>query len=82
MSRRSQLFSWTLLLAFVAGVGAQSKEQDRVWTLPGLTFEYTSAQYSGYLTVPSKNNLHYWSVLSGFELAVDISRVKVKVSKP
>ncbi|KAI1690729.1 serine carboxypeptidase domain-containing protein [Ditylenchus destructor] len=37
-----------------------TKDKDEVKWQPGVTFAYTSKQYSGYLRLSSKNNLHYW----------------------
>ncbi|VDM13721.1 unnamed protein product [Wuchereria bancrofti] len=39
------------------------KQRDRVWNLPGLTFEPNFKQYSGYLNANS-GHLHYWFVES------------------
>lgn len=45
-----------LLLSF----SIADKYEDEVVNLPGLTFDYLHRQFSGYLTVPSGNKLHYW----------------------
>ncbi|CAJ0610264.1 unnamed protein product [Cylicocyclus nassatus] len=36
------------------------KQADRVWTLPGVTYELNFKQYSGYLNGVTGNYLHYW----------------------
>jgi hypothetical protein len=61
MSVQIRLICWILTLTLVIHVNAQSKEQDRIQgPLPGMTFEYNHQQYSGFLNLPSNNNLHYW----------------------
>ncbi|KAI6174188.1 Lysosomal protective protein [Aphelenchoides besseyi] len=48
-------------ISFVTIVSAQSKEDDRITVpLPGISFYYDAAQFSGFLKVPSGNSLHYW----------------------
>ncbi|KAM3715661.1 Lysosomal protective protein, partial [Dirofilaria immitis] len=39
------------------------KQHDRIWNLPGLTFEPSFKQYSGYLSANS-DYLHYWFIES------------------
>jgi serine carboxypeptidase-like clade 1 len=61
MSAQILFFCWIVALTFVISVNGQSKEQDRIKIpLPGMTFQYDHKQYSGFLNVPSKNNLFYW----------------------
>jgi carboxypeptidase C (cathepsin A) len=61
MSAQIRFFCWIVALAFVIHANAQSKEQDEIkGPLPGMTFQYDHKQYSGFLNVPSNNNLFYW----------------------
>jgi len=39
--------------------------------LPGLNFAYTAKQYSGYLPLSSRNNIHYWLLESQGTPATD-----------
>ncbi|CAI5456294.1 unnamed protein product [Caenorhabditis angaria] len=49
----------------------QTKAQDLITNLPGLTFTPNFAQYSGYLNASSGNYLHYWLVESQLNATYD-----------
>jgi len=62
-----------LLLGLVAEpVWGQSKQQDEITSpLPGLNFVYTARQYSGYFSLSSQNNVHYWLLASQSQPSTD-----------
>ncbi|KAK0407406.1 hypothetical protein QR680_019180 [Steinernema hermaphroditum] len=66
--------AWQLLAAalFSALVRATPEaDSDLVTDLPGLSFQPSFKQYSGYLSVPSGNKLHYWLVESQSNASTD-----------
>ncbi|CAI2357252.1 unnamed protein product [Caenorhabditis sp. 36 PRJEB53466] len=50
---------------------SQTKDQDEVTNLPGLTFTPNFKQYSGYLNASAGNYLHYWLVESQLNATYD-----------
>ncbi|VDK17978.1 unnamed protein product [Anisakis simplex] len=47
------------------------KERDRVWNLPGITYDLNFEHYSGYLNPSKGNYLHYWFTQSQNDPAND-----------
>lgn len=64
MARRQLdgLIVLALLLCANLSLSSQSPKDDDLITqpLPGLNFVYMAKQYSGYLQLSSRNNIHYW----------------------
>jgi cathepsin A (carboxypeptidase C) len=49
-------------LLLLSTISATTYQDDEIVNLPGLTFNLTFKQYSGFLPTSTKSNLHYWLV--------------------